>query len=138
VLEVLTGYRRGSEAPALPGEPRPDYAPGTPGGGEDTERSRVSDIARGAPWPAKYAPRTLRTWFFDQWRGREDELAADSAAQQAYQQAVAAGDLPPEPVWASEAIDLITEMSPAADLVGALAEQAEEALARARNHYPRG
>lgn len=30
VREVLTGYRRGSEALALPGEPRPQYAPGTP------------------------------------------------------------------------------------------------------------
>ena len=30
VLEVLTGYQRGSEALALPGEPRPQYAPGTP------------------------------------------------------------------------------------------------------------
>jgi hypothetical protein len=30
VLEVLTGYQRGSEALAAPGEPRPQYAPGTP------------------------------------------------------------------------------------------------------------
>jgi transposase InsO family protein len=30
VLEVLTGYRRGSEGLALPGEPRPEYAPGAP------------------------------------------------------------------------------------------------------------
>jgi transposase InsO family protein len=30
VLEVLTGYKRGSEVLALPGEPRPEYAPGTP------------------------------------------------------------------------------------------------------------
>jgi transposase len=29
VLEVLTGYQRGSEALAQPGEPRPQYAPGT-------------------------------------------------------------------------------------------------------------
>ncbi len=29
VQEVLTGYQRGSEALALPGEPRPQYAPGT-------------------------------------------------------------------------------------------------------------
>jgi nitronate monooxygenase len=104
------------------------------GGGEDTQRSRVSDIARGSPWPSKYSARTLRNPFFDQWRGREAELAADSAAQQAYQQAVARGDLPPDPVWASEAIDLITELSPAADLVGALAAQAEEALARPGKH----
>jgi nitronate monooxygenase len=36
-------------------------------------------------------------------------------------------------VWASEAIDLITGVSPAAELVGALAAQAEQALARAVN-----
>jgi nitronate monooxygenase len=104
------------------------------GSGEDTERSRVSDIARGAPWPSKYQPRTLRNPFFDQWRGREAELAADSAAQQAYQEAAHSGDRSLEPVWASEAIDLITELAPAADLVGALAAQAEEALERAANH----
>lgn len=104
------------------------------GGGEDTERSRVSDIARGSPWPSKYPARTLRNFFFDRWRGREDELAADSGAQQVYREAVARGDLPPDPVWASEAIDLITELCPAADLVGALAAQAEEALARAGSY----
>ena len=100
------------------------------GSGEDTERSQVSDIARGAPWPARYPARTLRNPFFDQWRGREAELAADSTAQQAYRAAVARGDLPAT-VWASDAIDLITELSPAADLVAALAAEAEEALARA-------
>jgi hypothetical protein len=35
------------------------------------------------------------------------------------------------PVWASEAIDLITEAGPATDLVGRLASEAEEALMRA-------
>ena len=103
------------------------------GGGEDTERSRVSDIARGSSWPSRYAARALRNPFFEQWRGREDELAADPAALQAYQDAISKGELPPEPVWASEAIDLITELSPAADLVGALVAQAEKALARAAN-----
>jgi nitronate monooxygenase len=102
------------------------------GSGDDTDRSRVSDIARGAPWPPRYAARTLRNPFFDLWRGREDELAADSMARQAYQDAVARGDLPADPVWASEAIDLITEVCPASDLVGVLAAQAEEALLRAR------
>ena len=100
-------------------------------GGEDTERSRVSDIARGSSWPSAYTARTLRNTFFDQWRGREDELAADAAALRAYQDAVATGDLSPEPVWASEAIDLITEVAPAADIIAALAAQAEDALAKA-------
>jgi nitronate monooxygenase len=101
------------------------------GSGEDTERSRVSDIARGAPWPSRWAARTLRNPFFDRWRGREDELAADPAARQAYRDSVERGELLPDPVWASEAIDLISGVTPAADLVGELAVQAEEALARA-------
>jgi nitronate monooxygenase len=101
------------------------------GRGEDTERSTVLDIARGSRWPAKYPARTLGHPFLDQWRGREDELAADADARRAYQDGVARGDLPPLPVWASEAIDLINDLPPAADLVGALAAQAEDALARA-------
>jgi nitronate monooxygenase len=101
------------------------------GRGEDTERSAVLDIARGSPWPAKYTGRTLSHPFLDQWRGRDAELAADPGAQQAYQEGVARGQLTPLPVWASEAIDLINELTPAASLVGALAAQAEEALVRA-------
>jgi nitronate monooxygenase len=101
------------------------------GRGEDTERSRVLDIARGSRWPSAYTARALGNPFVDQWRDREAELAANPQAQQAYQAAVARGELPPLPVWAGEAIDLITDMPPAADLVAALAAQAEDALARA-------
>ncbi|GAB3002737.1 nitronate monooxygenase [Saccharothrix stipae] len=104
------------------------------GRGQDTERSSVLDIARGSRWPSKYAARTLAHPFLEQWRGREAELAANPAAQHAYQAAVARGDVPPLPVWASEAIDLITDLQPAADLVLALAAQAEEALVRAGRH----
>jgi len=101
------------------------------GAGEDTERNTVLDIARGAPWPSKYPARTLGHPYLDRWRGRDEELAADAGALRAYQDGVAHGELPPTPVWASAAIDLITDLVPAADLVGALAAQAEESLARA-------
>jgi nitronate monooxygenase len=101
------------------------------GHGADTERSTVLDIARGSAWPARYPGRSLGHPFLDQWRGREAELAADPGARQAYREGVARGDLPPAPVWASEAIDLINDLPSAADLVGLLAAQAEEALARA-------
>lgn len=101
------------------------------GCGEDTERSSVLDIARGSRWPARYPARTLGHPFIDQWRGREDELAADAGARRAYHERVASGELPPLPVWASEAIDLISDLPSAADLVGVLAGQAQDALARA-------
>jgi nitronate monooxygenase len=102
------------------------------GHGEDTERSILLDIARGSRWPSKYPGRTLGHPFLEQWRGREDELAADPDARQAYQDGVASGELPPLPVWASEAVDLINDLPPAADLVATLAAQAEDALARIR------
>jgi len=101
------------------------------GRGEDTERSTVLDIARGSRWPSKYPGRTLGHPFLDQWRGREDELTADADAQREYQDGVIRGELPALPVWASEAIDLINDLPAAADLVGVLAAQTEDALARA-------
>lgn len=104
------------------------------GRGEDTERSSVLDIARGSRWPSKYTARTLGHPFLDQWRGREAELAADPQARQAYQDGVARGEIPALPVWAGEAVDLINDLPSAADLVGALAAQAEDALARAGRH----
>ena len=106
------------------------------GGGEDTERSRVLDIARSSPWPARYAARTLRNSFLDRWRGREAELEADDAAKAAFLVAVEQGDLDAVPIWASEAIDLVTDVIPAAELVGLLAEEAEEALRKAAGLVP--
>jgi nitronate monooxygenase len=101
------------------------------GSGESTERSSVLDIARGSAWPRGYVARTLAHPFLDEWRDREDELAASPAAKDAYQRRVANGELPPLPVWASQAIDLITDLPPAGDVVAALAAQAEGALTRA-------
>lgn len=101
------------------------------GRGGDTERSRVLDIARGSPWPRRYTARTLRNEFLDRWRDRDEELAADAAARQAYQEAAARDDIGVIPVWAGEAVDLITSVESAAALVEILARDAERALARA-------
>jgi len=61
VQEVRTGYQFGSEELALPGEPRPDYAPGTPwmhryvakaaelGVAESTIRNWVRQVKRSGP-----------------------------------------------------------------------------------------
>lgn len=99
-------------------------------GGEGTERDAVLDIARGSRWPREYTARTLHHPFHDAWRDREDELDASAEAKAAYRRGVASGELPP-PVWASQAIDLITGLRPAADVVDGIAAQAQDALARA-------
>ncbi len=109
------------------------------GVGEQTERSSVLDIARGSRWPLEYTGRTLGHPFLDRWRDAEAELAADPHdVRRAYQEGVARGDLPAQPVWASQAIGLIHDLPPAGDLVGVLAAQAEEALARAVAGQPSG
>lgn len=99
--------------------------------GKDTVRSRVLDLARGAPWPDRYLARTLRNTFLDMWQGREDELLADAATQQLYREAAARNDLEVVPVWVGQAVDLITTVEPAQDLVTTLAAEAELALVRA-------
>ncbi|MFI6347734.1 NAD(P)H-dependent flavin oxidoreductase [Streptomyces sp. NPDC050560] len=102
------------------------------GRGEDTERSSVLDVARGSRWPARYTARTLGHPHLDRWRGREAELAASAPeARRDYRADVARGAVPPLPVWASEAVGLITDRPPAADLVTALATGAAEALRHA-------
>jgi nitronate monooxygenase len=103
------------------------------GSGEDTERSTVLDIARGVPWPARYPARALRHPYVERWHGREEQLAADEDAKRAYREGIERGELPRDPVWASEAIDLITELRPAADIVGDLAAEAAATLARLRS-----
>jgi nitronate monooxygenase len=100
------------------------------GRGEDTERSRVFDIARDVPWPSRYPARTMRNSFLERWRGRDDELRADDVARATYQDALAAGNRELAPVWASEAIDLITDVRPAADVLHALVAEAETSIAR--------
>jgi nitronate monooxygenase len=102
------------------------------GSGEDTERSTVLDIARGVPWPSRYPARALRHPFVERWHGREEQLAADDSAKRVYRQGVDSGELPREPIWASESIDLITDVRPAAELVGDLAAEAAATLARLR------
>lgn len=99
------------------------------GRGGDTERSRVLDIARGSPWPRRYTGRALRNEFLDRWRHREEELQADAVARQAYQDAAARDDLDVIPVWASEAVDLISEVESAAALVEIL-------VSTPRGHWP--
>jgi nitronate monooxygenase len=100
-------------------------------GGEDTERTRVFDVAgRRATWPSRYPARVLRNEFLDRWRGREDVLDADDEAKTEFRAAAAAGDAAVAPIWASEAIDLIDSIVPAAELVEILARSAAAAVER--------
>jgi nitronate monooxygenase len=100
--------------------------------GDDTERSRLLDVARRSSWPANYTARTLRNAFIDRWRGREADLEADDEARAEYREAAGVGDLSVLPVWAGESLDLIADLPPAADLVERITAEAEQSLRRAQ------
>ncbi|MDT5029386.1 MAG: nitronate monooxygenase [Micromonosporaceae bacterium] len=103
-------------------------AQGTEAGGHGARRGRstlpfvpvVVDLAAPVPVLAAGGIADGRGW-----------LAGDSQGRVDYQNDAARGAIPPLPVWAGEAVDLITDLPSAADLVTTLATQAEDALARA-------
>jgi nitronate monooxygenase len=61
------------------------------------------------------------------WRGRHG-WEGDNDAKADYRNAADRGDLSVVPVWASEAIDLITDVPPAAELVAVIAADAKDTL----------
>lgn len=97
-------------------------------GAENTTRDRVLDIVRDSPWPHRFTARTLRNRFTDTWHEREDALRSDTLAKEEFAAGVDRGDVDYLPIWAGEAVDLITGSEPAAVLVARIADEAEHAL----------
>jgi nitronate monooxygenase len=92
----------------------------------DTTRGRAVDVAAGSDWPARYPARTLRNRFTEEWQGREAEL--DDSTLREFKQGVARRDPDYVPIWAGEAVDLITEHEGASLLVERIVEQAQRAI----------
>lgn len=104
--------------------------------GDQTIRSILFDIARRNVWPAPYTGRVLRNAFSEKWRGREAELMQHQDAEAArYNAARMAGDFDTAAVIAGEAVDLIGDIAPAAEIVRRTVEHAEVLLAGSSNRY---
>ncbi len=104
--------------------------------GDKTVRGILFDIARRNVWPAPYCGRVLRNSFSEHWRGREAELLQrqDDEAPR-YAKARAENDFDTAAVIAGEAVDLITEILPAAEVIKNMVTQAESLLASASTRY---
>jgi nitronate monooxygenase len=95
---------------------------------DDTTRGRAIDVAADSDWPARYTARTLRNRFTDDWQHRISELQIDDSVRDEFRAAVSRRNLDYVPIWAGEAVDLITEVDAASILVARIAEQAERAI----------
>jgi nitronate monooxygenase len=107
--------------------------------GDKTIRSILFDIARRNVWPAPYTGRVLRNDFSERWRGREAELMQHQAAEAArYDAAREAGDFDTAAVIAGEAVDMISDIPPAAEVVERIAKEASALLAGSNRYRVSG
>ncbi|GAC1595494.1 MAG: nitronate monooxygenase [Candidatus Velthaea sp.] len=104
--------------------------------GDETVRGTVFDIARRIDWPTPYTGRVLRNKFAKRWHGREAELLQHQDEEtKRYAEARANGDFDIAGVFAGEAVDLITDVPQAREIVERIVRDAEQLLAGALGRY---
>jgi nitronate monooxygenase len=104
--------------------------------GDGTTRGILFDIARRNVWPAPFSARVLQNKFWERWRGREAELLQHQNEESVrYSQARETGDFDTAAVIAGEAVDLISDIAPAAEIIDRMATQASSLLTDAPNRY---
>jgi nitronate monooxygenase len=98
-------------------------------GGDDTFRTQVYDVVRQLDWPAVYNERALGNSFLDTWHGNEKQLSASlPEAIGTFEKAVAAEDFDAAAILIGEAVGLIHDVRPAADIVADMVRGAAEVL----------
>ncbi len=99
-------------------------------GGDETVLTRAFDIAEGLAWPERWPGRALVNEFSRTWHGREDQLVDDASARQRVVAGRRSWDPEASPVYAGEAVGLVTAERSATDVVRELDADAERLLRR--------
>jgi nitronate monooxygenase len=99
--------------------------------GDGTARSPVFDILRRKNWPEPYDFRAIRNDLHRQWEARIDALrAAPDAARADYDAGVKAGDFSRAHATVGEAVGLIRDLPPAAEVIARMTAEAAQALSK--------
>ncbi len=96
--------------------------------GEETVLTRAFDVAEGIAWPERWPGRALVNEFSRTWHGREGELLEDAPARRRVVEGRRTWDPEASPVYAGEAVGLVTAERSATDVVRELDAAAEKAL----------
>ena len=124
---ALIGSRLWATAECLAAAQAKEQAVATSGDG--TARSSVFDILRRKNWPEPYDFRALRNALHRQWEHRLAELlASPEAARADYDAGVKAGDFSRAHVTVGEAVGLIRDLPPAAELIARMTKEAAAIL----------
>jgi nitronate monooxygenase len=102
--------------------------------GDDTVRTRVYDMVRQRDWPDEYDARLVVNPLIEAWHGNESELLTRlPETVNAFEKAIAAQDFDVVTPLVGEAISLIHDVRPAADIVHEMAADAATHAARILN-----
>jgi nitronate monooxygenase len=124
---ALVGSRLWASAESLAAAGAKQQAVATSGDG--TARTRIFDILRGKNWPQPYDFRCIRNDLHRRWEGRVDELlASPQAARAEYEAGMKAGDFTRAHATVGEAVGLINDLPPAADIIRRMTQQAAAIL----------
>ncbi|OBF58787.1 2-nitropropane dioxygenase [Mycobacterium sp. 852002-50816_SCH5313054-b] len=93
----------------------------------DTAITRVFDVAKGLPWPARFPSRVLANDFVARWTGHEDAL--DPPARDELSAAIAADDRRVAPVDAGEGVGMIRDDASVGEVIEQMCAGAERLLA---------
>lgn len=105
------------------------HAAGIAATGDDTIRTKVTDIVREKDWPERFDTRIMRNAFTNQWHGKEAELKTQKTAETArFNKAVSEGDASVAGLVAGEALGLIEAVEPAAQIVSRMVNEAVDVL----------
>ena len=126
---ALVGSRLWATQESLAAQGAKDQALQTTGDG--TARSPVFDILRLKNWPAPYDFRAIRNGLHRQWEERIDALrAAPEAARADYDAGVKAGDFSRAHATVGEAVGLIRDLPPAAEVIARMTAEAAHILSK--------
>lgn len=99
--------------------------------GDDTVRTRTYDLVRDRHWPDGHTINVLGNEFVDRWHGNETDLVAHlDQARAHFRQAVSDRDYRTANVTIGQATGLIGAVTPAAEVVTEITEQARALLGR--------
>jgi nitronate monooxygenase len=102
----------------------------------DTLRGMIFDVSRKIWWPAPFTARTLINDHARRWIGRETELVHNVEAVAAeYAIERDAGNYDVAAVFAGQAVGLIHDIPPAAEIVERISGEAEQILSGRRNSH---
>jgi nitronate monooxygenase len=102
----------------------------------DTALTRVFDVAKRLPWPARFPSRVLANDFVARWEGKEDAL--DQSARDELAAALAADDPRIAPVDAGQGVGMIRDDASVGEVIDEMCTGAENLLAGwGRDQTPR-